>query len=220
MVSYHVYVPLLLRLANDVEENPGPINIHDIVDHSFTVRADFNQVNANNLYAIISQHVLKDFLLLTDVPEILSINNDTFNSEYSDSFSGALWMEYNNEPLLHLNMLFMNCNCHGQDIPFELKGVKCHRNISLSNSLGNTLNERINTTSNNHEKCSQKRQSETITIRKSNQRTKQQEKENKLAKQREKRQQESVAERKNRLAMLREKRHQESVAERENRLAN
>ena len=27
MVSYHVYVPLLLRLANDVEKNPGPINI-------------------------------------------------------------------------------------------------------------------------------------------------------------------------------------------------
>jgi hypothetical protein len=81
------------------------------------------------------------------------------------------------------------------------------------------VNEQINTTSNNHEKCSQKRQSETITIRKSNQRTKQQEKENKLAKRREKRQQESVAERENRLAKLREKRHQESVAERENRLA-
>ena len=45
MVSYHVYVPLLLRLANDVEKNPGPINIYDIVDHSFTVRAGFNQGN-------------------------------------------------------------------------------------------------------------------------------------------------------------------------------
>ncbi|CAB4039833.1 ATP-dependent DNA helicase PIF1, partial [Paramuricea clavata] len=148
MVSYHVYVPLLLRLANDVEENPGPINIYDIVDHSFTVRADFNQgnismfginagkqcvamsiyaivyneikfvniwdtplmnmllVNANNLYSIISQHIQKDFLLLTDVPEILSINNDTFNLEYSDSFSGALWMEYNNEPYVTLEHAF------------------------------------------------------------------------------------------------------------------
>jgi hypothetical protein len=45
MVSYHVYVPMLLRLGNDVEENPGPINIYDIVDHSFTVRADFNKIN-------------------------------------------------------------------------------------------------------------------------------------------------------------------------------
>ena len=34
MVSYHVYVPLLLRLAIDVEENPSPINNYDIVDHS------------------------------------------------------------------------------------------------------------------------------------------------------------------------------------------
>ena len=32
-------------------------------------------VKANNLYAIISQHsIQKDFLLLTDVPEILSIS--------------------------------------------------------------------------------------------------------------------------------------------------
>ncbi|CAB3990181.1 ATP-dependent DNA helicase PIF1 [Paramuricea clavata] len=242
-------------------------------------------INANNLYAIISQHIQKDFLLLTDVPEILSINNDTFNLEYSDSFSGALWMDQGNEPYVTLEHAFHevfdagnykaclltiqantvavlmpfpdvfkvfdshsrdmhgiptamgysvlvsvegiqnlvsffhhSCNYHGQDTPFELKGVKCHRNISLSNTLNNTVNEQINTTSNNHEKCSQKRQSETITIRKSNQRTKQQEKENRLAKQREKRQQESVAERENRLAKRREKR-QESVAERENRLA-
>jgi hypothetical protein len=35
----------ILRLANDVEENPGPINIYDIVDHSFTIRADFKQGN-------------------------------------------------------------------------------------------------------------------------------------------------------------------------------
>jgi hypothetical protein len=26
MVCYHVFVPLLLRLSNDVEENPGPRN--------------------------------------------------------------------------------------------------------------------------------------------------------------------------------------------------
>jgi hypothetical protein len=127
-----------------VEENPGTIDIYDIVDRSFTVRSDFNQgnismfgvnagkqcvamsiyaivyneiksvniwdtplmtmvlVNANNLYAIISQHIQKDFLLLTDVPEILSINNDYFNLTYSDSFSGALWMECNNEQYVTL----------------------------------------------------------------------------------------------------------------------
>ena len=43
---YHaVYVPLLLRLSNDVEENPGPRTVNDIVDPACTVHADFNQGN-------------------------------------------------------------------------------------------------------------------------------------------------------------------------------
>ncbi len=42
MICYHVYVPLLLRLSNDVEENPGPININEIVDPTYTVHADMN----------------------------------------------------------------------------------------------------------------------------------------------------------------------------------
>ena len=40
-----VYVPLLLRLSNDVEENPGPRTIYDIVDPAYTVHADFSQSN-------------------------------------------------------------------------------------------------------------------------------------------------------------------------------
>ena len=43
MVCYHVYLPLLLRLSNDVEENPGPRNVNEIVDHTHTVHADFHQ---------------------------------------------------------------------------------------------------------------------------------------------------------------------------------
>ena len=43
MVRYAVYVPLLLRLSNDVEENPGPRTINDILDPTYTVHADFNQ---------------------------------------------------------------------------------------------------------------------------------------------------------------------------------
>ncbi len=38
-------LPLLLRLSNDVEENPGPININEIVDCTHTVHADFHQGN-------------------------------------------------------------------------------------------------------------------------------------------------------------------------------
>jgi hypothetical protein len=54
MVCYHVHVPLLLRLSNDVEENPGSRNITEIVDQIirnineivyliYTVHADFHQ---------------------------------------------------------------------------------------------------------------------------------------------------------------------------------
>ncbi|CAB4041007.1 ATP-dependent DNA helicase PIF1, partial [Paramuricea clavata] len=40
----NVYLPLLLRLANDVEENPGP-TVYDVVDPSKTICADFSQDN-------------------------------------------------------------------------------------------------------------------------------------------------------------------------------
>ena len=40
-----VYVPLLLRLSNDVEENPDPRTINHIVDPTYTVHADFNRGN-------------------------------------------------------------------------------------------------------------------------------------------------------------------------------
>ena len=135
MMYYHaVYVPLLLRLSNDVEENPGPRTINDIVDCTYTVLADFNQGNelmfgmnagkqcvamslcaivykeiksvniwdrlilnsilicGNSLYGIISQSINKSYLLLTDAPEFVDIDNHVFNLQYSDSFSGALHM--------------------------------------------------------------------------------------------------------------------------------
>ena len=69
MVRYHaVYVPLLLRLSNDIEENPGPRTINDIVDPTYTVHADFNQgsellfgMNAGkqcvSLYAIVYKEI-------------------------------------------------------------------------------------------------------------------------------------------------------------------
>ena len=127
----------MLRLSNNIEENPGPVNIAEIVDPRYTVHADFNQgnqslfglnagkqcvamsryailyneiksvniwdtsimnavlANRNNLYSIISQHVKKDFLLLTEVPEIVSIDNSIFYLDFTDSFSGALLLDEN-----------------------------------------------------------------------------------------------------------------------------
>ena len=42
MSCNNVYVPLLLRMANDVEENPGP-TVYDVVDPTKTISADFSQ---------------------------------------------------------------------------------------------------------------------------------------------------------------------------------
>ena len=39
-LEYNVYIPLLIRQANDVEENPGPM-IFDITDPIRTVSADY-----------------------------------------------------------------------------------------------------------------------------------------------------------------------------------
>ena len=147
MVCYHVYVPLLLRLSND-EENPGPININEIVDSTYTVHADFHQgnesmfgsnagkqcvamslcsvvyseiksvniwdtsimnkilINGNNLYSVVSRSINKDFLLLTEVPEYVDIENDTFHLEYSESFSGTLFMTVNSDPYVTLGHAF------------------------------------------------------------------------------------------------------------------
>ena len=44
MSCYNVYVPLLLRMANDVEENPGP-TVYDVVDPNKTICAEFSQGN-------------------------------------------------------------------------------------------------------------------------------------------------------------------------------
>ena len=44
MMCYNVYIPLLIRQANDVEENPGP-TVFDINDPTTTVSADSSQGN-------------------------------------------------------------------------------------------------------------------------------------------------------------------------------
>ena len=115
------YIPLLIRQANDVEENPGP-TIFDIIDPTTTVSADSSQGNeaifgvnggkqcvamsltaimyhqiqdislwtnstlnniiviGNVLYSSIKCSVqTNDYLLLTDVPDMVSI----FDKVYS-----------------------------------------------------------------------------------------------------------------------------------------
>ena len=111
MLCYHA--SLLLKLSNDVEQNPGPTTINEVVDSNQTVLAGYNQgdprfgsncgkqcvamslasivynniicvniwdksilnkilIAGNSLYDCISRSVKKNFLLLTDVPEMVS----------------------------------------------------------------------------------------------------------------------------------------------------
>lgn len=44
MTFYNIYIPLIIRQANDVEENLGPA-IFVIIDPTATVSADFSQGN-------------------------------------------------------------------------------------------------------------------------------------------------------------------------------
>ncbi|CAH3036358.1 unnamed protein product, partial [Pocillopora meandrina] len=44
MIFYNAYIPLLIRQANDVEENPGP-TIFDVIDPTRTICADYSQGN-------------------------------------------------------------------------------------------------------------------------------------------------------------------------------
>ena len=44
MIFCNAYNPLLIRQANDVEENPGP-TIFDVIDPTITIYADYSQGN-------------------------------------------------------------------------------------------------------------------------------------------------------------------------------
>ena len=144
MMCYNVYIPLLIRQANDVEENPGP-TIFDIIDPMTTVSADYSQGNealfgenagkqcvamsltaiiyhqiehisnwtcstlnniltiGNNLYISIRYSVqANDYLLLTDVPCIVSLYNKVYTLQYSESLTGSLFMMSNNGPYMTL----------------------------------------------------------------------------------------------------------------------
>ena len=83
------YIPLLIRQANDVEENPGP-TIFDVIDPTRTICADHSQGNealfgenvgkqceAMSLTAIIYHHI-EDINLWTSstLNNILTIENN------------------------------------------------------------------------------------------------------------------------------------------------
>ena len=56
----------------------------------------------NNLYTCIRNAINKDFLLLTDVPGFVSIEEKVYYLQYSDSFAGDIFMISDNEPFYSL----------------------------------------------------------------------------------------------------------------------
>ena len=91
MVFYNAYIPLLIRQANDVEENPGP-TIFDVIDPTRTICADHSQGNvalfgenadkqcvAMSLTTIIYYHI-QDMNLWTSstLNNILTIGNNLY----------------------------------------------------------------------------------------------------------------------------------------------
>ena len=93
MTFYNIFNQLIIRQANDVEENPGP-TIFDITDPTTTVCADYSQGNellfgenagkqcvAMSLSAIIYHHI-EDVNLWTSLTlnNILGIGNNLYTS--------------------------------------------------------------------------------------------------------------------------------------------
>ena len=93
MIFYNAYIPLLIRQANDVEENPGPA-IVDVIDPTRTKCADYSQGNevlfgenvgkqcvAMSLTAVIYHHI-EDISLWTSstLNNILTIGNNLYIS--------------------------------------------------------------------------------------------------------------------------------------------
>ena len=91
MIFYKAYIPLLIRQANDVEENPGP-TIFDFIDATRTICADYSQGNealfgenagkqcvAMSLTAIIYHHIENINLWTSStLNSILAIGNNLY----------------------------------------------------------------------------------------------------------------------------------------------
>ena len=82
----------------------------------------------NNLYISIRYSLqANDYLLLTDVPCIVSLYNKVYTLQYSESLTGSLFMMSNNGPYMTLqNSLIeifssarLNYNCCSTEIPHK-----------------------------------------------------------------------------------------------------
>ena len=56
----------------------------------------------NNLYTYIHNLINKDYLLLSDVPEMVSVDNKVYHLHYSESVSGDVFRLFDDEPFYTL----------------------------------------------------------------------------------------------------------------------
>ena len=140
MMCYNVYIPLLIRQANDVEENPGR-TIFDIIDPMITVSADYSQGNealfgenagkqcvAMSLTAIIYHQVehISEWTSST-LNNILTIGNNLYVS-ISKDFYGMLHL-FGKCTLLSIKGLknlvsYLQMSCaEVRVVSFEIRGV-------------------------------------------------------------------------------------------------
>ena len=140
MMCYNVYIPLLIRQANDVEENPGP-TIFDIIDPMITVSVDYSQGNealfgenagkqcvAMSLTAIIYHQVehINEWTSST-LNNILTIGNNLYVS-ISKDFYGMLH-SFGKCTLLSIKGLknlvsYLQMSCaEVRVVSFEIRGV-------------------------------------------------------------------------------------------------
>ena len=63
-------------------------------------------LNGDSLYSILTNLVSKDLLLLTDIPEAVSVHNKIYNLQYSESFTGDVFITCNDEPFSTLENAF------------------------------------------------------------------------------------------------------------------
>ena len=59
-------------------------------------------LHGNELYTCITRSINKELLQLTDVPEMVSINEAIYNLEYSESYAGNVFMTCNDGPFFTL----------------------------------------------------------------------------------------------------------------------
>ncbi len=63
-------------------------------------------LNGDSLYSILTNLVSKDLLLLTDIPEAVSVDDKIYNLQYSKSFTGDVFMTSNDEPFSTVTKYF------------------------------------------------------------------------------------------------------------------